>query len=101
MALFTVFLLQGTIATTYHAGVAKLVDARALGARGAILGGSSPLPGTKRTKRVLYRFLAIFRPYLGRVWVFDNTLTFCTKYGRLIGEAVPCVCVVKLQRYRR
>ncbi len=28
------------------AGVAKLVDARALGARGAILGGASPLPGT-------------------------------------------------------
>lgn len=31
---------------TITAGVAKLVDARALGARGAILGGSSPLPGT-------------------------------------------------------
>jgi hypothetical protein len=29
------------------AGVAKLVDARALGARGVILGGSSPLPGTE------------------------------------------------------
>ena len=28
------------------AGVAKLVDARGLGPRGAILGGSSPLPGT-------------------------------------------------------
>lgn len=27
--------------------MAKLVDARALGARGAIHGGSSPLPGTK------------------------------------------------------
>ncbi len=32
--------------TKSNAGVAKLVDARALGARGAILGGSSPLPGT-------------------------------------------------------
>ena len=29
-----------------HAGVAKLVDARGLGPRGAIYGGSSPLPGT-------------------------------------------------------
>lgn len=31
----------------YLAGMAKLVDALALGASGAIHGGSSPLPGTK------------------------------------------------------
>lgn len=31
----------------FHAGVAKLADALALGASGAIHGGSSPLPGTE------------------------------------------------------
>jgi hypothetical protein len=31
-----------------NAGVAKLVDALVLGTSGAIHGGSSPLPGTKK-----------------------------------------------------
>ena len=34
--------------SSLHAGVAKLVDALALGASGVTHGGSSPLPGTQR-----------------------------------------------------
>ena len=33
-----------------NAGVAKLVDALALGASGVIHGGSSPLPGTEQSE---------------------------------------------------
>ena len=36
----------GRTESMINAGVAKLVDARGLGPRGAIYGGSSPLPGT-------------------------------------------------------
>ena len=48
---------------TSTVGVAKLVDARALGARGAICGGSSPLPGTANTcSMVVTKRL---RPFIG------------------------------------
>ena len=43
------------------AGMAKLVDALALGASGAIRGGSSPLPGTR---------IELVRPW--RAFVFEE-----------------------------
>ena len=42
------------------AGMAKLVDALALGASGAIRGGSSPLPGTKKNPFRGFLYLIIF-----------------------------------------